>query len=268
MKTCLVSIDVENDLNAQTFESISRMNAILSIFDKYKIKASLYVTGDILKRFPDEVKKWSKKHEISMHALVHEPLFKFNSETRKNHINEFLKLYEKVLGKGKKPAGYRAVQHTIDQQQMLLLNASGFLYDSSVVPAYIPFRKYVGYKGKAPQVPYNPSATNYKKKGNLKIVELPVTPLICGVSLYGTWIRIVPQLIYSIILLFKKPKFLSLAMHPWDALEYNGELSRNSGKEFLKRLELTIQKLKKYYRFVSGEDIANGFNKSKTSSKN
>ena len=246
-------MDVENDLNADTFNGIKSMPVLLSIFEKYGIRATLFVTADILKRFPEQVKTWSKNHEIGCHGYYHEPLYKYNKEERKKQMKMFLDLYEEVLGE--KPKGFRAVQHTIDQDMINLLEKENFSYDSSVIPRYIPFRKYVGYKGKAPVLPYYPSKKNYLLVGSLKILEIPITPILFGFSLYGTWLRLFGVTFYKFLFALKKPHFIGLSMHPWDAQIYKGTYSRNSGKPFLTKLDALLKYLKKHYKFVSGDEI-------------
>ena len=255
-KTCMVSIDVEEDLrddNKETFEGVENLNNILTIFNEYSIKATLFVTGEVLEKYPDLIEKWSKKHEIACHGYYHVPLYKLSISERKKQLENFCELYEKILGK--KPNGFRAVQHTIDNSQLKLLEEFGFEYDSSVVPRYIPIKKYVGYKGKAPTEPYYPSYEDYKKKGDMKILEIPVTPLIFGISLYGTWIRVFGPNFYKFLLLLKKPRFINLAMHPWDAMEYEGAFSKNSGKRFLEYLRDVLKCIQNYYTIHHGSEI-------------
>ena len=252
MKICMVSIDVEEDVDKKTFYGVENLNKVLEIFDKFGISATLFATGEVLEKYPDLIVKWSKKHEIGCHGYYHVPLCELSFSERRKQLGNFCESYENILGG--KPKGFRAVQHTIDNIQLKLLEEFGFEYDSSVVPRYVPIRKYVGYKGKAPTEPYYPDYANYKEKGNMEILEIPVTPLIFGISLSGTWIRVFGPNFYKFLLVLKKPRFVSLAMHPWDALKYEGAFSKNSGENFLEYLDdiLTILE-KNQYLFVRGE---------------
>lgn len=253
MKICMVSIDVEEDLNQKTFHGVENLDKILKIFNKFGISATLFATGEVLEKYPDLIVKWSKKHEIACHGYYHVPLYELSISERKKQLENFCELYERILGK--KPKGFRAVQHTIDNTQLKLLEDFGFEYDSSVVPRYVPIRKYVGYKGKAPTEPYYPSYGDYKKKGDMKMLEIPVTPLIFGISLYGTWIRVFGPNFYKFLLFLKKPEFISLAMHPWDAMEYEGAFSKNSGEKFLECLDDILETLCKNYKFKGGNEV-------------
>jgi peptidoglycan/xylan/chitin deacetylase (PgdA/CDA1 family) len=247
-------MDVEEDLNKKTFHGVENLDNILKIFDKLGISATLFATGEVLEKYPDLIVKWSKKHEIASHGYYHIPLYELSFSERKKQLGDFCRLYKNILEE--KPKGFRAVQHTINNTQLELLEEFGFEYDSSIVPRYIPIRKYVGYKGKAPTAPYHPSYKDYKKKGNMKILEIPVTPLIFGISLYGTWIRVFGPNFYKFLLFSKKPKFINLAMHPWDAIEYEGTYSRNSGEKFQEYLRNILKCVQNYYTTLNGYEIA------------
>ena len=255
-RVCFVSIDVEEDLrkdDTKTFEGIKKLKEILDIFKKYKIKSTLFVTGDVLQKFPDLVDNWSKNHEIACHGFYHIPLYEISTLERKKQLEDFSQIYEDLLSK--KPKGFRAVQHTIDDTQIKLLIDSGFIYDSSVIPRYIFFKKYIGYKGKAPNLPYMPCSNDYRKKGDSKILELPVSPLLFNFPFSGTWIRIFGPNFYKFLLFLKKPKYICLALHSWDAICYNGKYSKNSGEDFLEFLDIILDYVNKFYIFKSGEDF-------------
>jgi len=253
MRICMVSVDVEEDLNQKTFCGVENLDKVIDIFDKFRINATLFTTGLVLEKYPDLIVKWSKKHEIGCHGYYHVPLSELSIYERKKQLEDFCELYESILGA--KPKGFRAVQHTIDNLQLELLEKFGFEYDSSVVPRYVPIKKYVGYRGRAPAEPYYPDYSDYKKKGDMKILEFPVTPLIFGIPLYGTWIRVFGLGFYKFLLVLKKPEFINLAMHPWDALKYEGKFSKNSGENFLEYLDNILEMLNKDYKFKSGEEI-------------
>ena len=254
MKVCMVSIDVEQDIEDQkTFRGVENLDRILEIFDKLEVRATLFTTGEVLEYYPDLIARWSKKHEIACHGYYHVPLYELPIPEREKQLEDFCRLYERILGE--KPRGFRAVKHTIDNVQLELLERFDFTYDSSVVPRYVPFRRYVGYQGKAPTEPYYPSYGNHREKGDMKILEIPTTPLIFGISLYGTWLRTFGPRFYRFLLTMKKPQYISLAMHSWDCVKYKGKFSRNSGERFIEYLEKMLKILGKHYEFQPGEAI-------------
>jgi hypothetical protein len=153
--------------------------------------------------------------------------------------------------------GFRAVQHTIDNTQMKLLEDFGFKYDSSVVPSYIPLRKYIGYKGRAPKKIYHPNRKNYKISGDMNIFEIPVTGLLFGLPLNGTWIRNFGVNFFKSYSIINKPDFINFSFHSWDAISFNGAYARHSGDDFLKILFIFLSFIKKSYRILPGTEILN-----------
>ncbi|MFH1820673.1 MAG: polysaccharide deacetylase family protein [Candidatus Nealsonbacteria bacterium] len=237
-KTCFVSVDVERDQGGgeSEFKGIENLDRILDIFKKYDVLATLFVTGEVLERYGDLVKKLSGNYEIACHGYTHRFWSTLDSKAREKEVDDFIILYQSIFQR--LPAGFRAPSHVIDQEGVRLLEDKGFLYDSSVVPHYPPFKKYRGYKGKAPLSPYQP-------KG-LKILEIPVRGQVLGIPLAGAWIRGLPILFYRVLFSVYSPSFVTLSMHSWDGL-YPG---------FLNKLEKIFKILKdKNYLFLNGEQI-------------
>lgn len=256
----MVSIDVERDLGnvTGTLYGVENFHKILEVFDGFGIRATLFINGDVLENYPKQVESWAKQHEIACHGYYHTPLFELSAGDREVQLINFIRLYQKILGG--KARGFRAIQHTIDDLQMRLLEKYDFLYDSSVIPRYVPFRKYVGYRGKAPVEPYHPASDDLKKKGNMKLWEIPNTPLMFGIPLYGTWLRFFEPKFFKILLNIKKPPFLNFAMHSWDTIKYTGPFSRNSGPVFIEFLSNMLETLGKDYDFKCGERLARAGN--------
>ena len=237
-RVCFVSIDIEHDVgtgNNKTFWGVDAVDRVLDIFERSGIPATLFATGDVLERFPKKVRDWSKDYELASHSYSHIYFNKLSDWGKEEDIRRSIEIHEKVLGA--RPLGFRAPSHVIDDHTMRLLQKYGFKYDSSVVPHYPPVKKYRGYKGKAPLAPY--------KIGN--ILEIPVAGQMMGIPLAGAWSRKLPVWIYRILFIAHKPKFITLSMHSWDALDL-----RFSSK-LVKILEILSGS---GYVFKSGEQIA------------
>lgn len=255
-KICMVSIDVEGAIgNAgkKTFLGVENLDTILKIFEVFQIEATLFVTGEVLGAYPYLIERWLSIHEIACHGYYHTRVYELPLSEREKQLEDFCRLYERIISG--KPKGFRAVEHTIDSDQLRLLGKFGFSYDSSVIPSYPLFRRYVGYKGRAPREPYHPDEEDYRREGDMAIMEIPVTPLIFGVPLSGTWIRMFGSRLYRTLLALKKPSFVSLAMHSWDCIEYKGPYSRNSGARFSELLLELLEVLAKSYVFVNGSEL-------------
>ncbi len=245
-KICFASIDVEHDLGevVRKFQGIENLNRILDIFKKHGIAATLFVTGQVLEKYPDLAKEWARNYEIGCHSFTHRFWNTLGLEERKKELTDYAELYQRVFQE--KPRGFRAPSHVIDQEGIRLLEEEGFLYDSSIVPHYPPFKKYRGYKGRAPLLPYYPK--------DRKILEIPVRGQVLGIPLAGAWIGRLSALFYKILFSVYTPKFVTLNMHSWDILDWPTKKTRP--EKFLRNLDKILRLLKnKNYQFLNGEQI-------------
>ena len=265
MRICFLSIDVEEREADSSFEGVEKLDNILNIFKKHNVNATLFVTGEILQKYPGLVKKWSKNYEIGCHSFSHETLDNLEMVERERQIKTFNTLYKKILAKI--PKGFRAPRNIIDNEQFPILEAYGFLYDSSVFSRYPwPVQKYDGYKGRAPVFPYYPSKNNYRKPrrggASSKLLEIPETPIhyhglpLLNVPLVATWLRKLGFKVFKLIFSFARPKYISFNMHSWDGVKFFGRSSKNSGERYLKQLDEMLGFLNKIgYEFKSAEQI-------------
>ena len=222
-KLCFASVDVE--------ESTDDLGKILDFFKRHDIRATLFTTGHILQKHPDLAKDWARTYEIACHGFTHRFWSDLDLKEKENELNDFIGLYQNIFGN--RPKGFRAPSHLIDKDGLRLLEQKGFLYDSSIVPHYPPFKKYRGYRGRFPLLPHYPTG--------LKILEIPVRGQMFGIPLAGAWIRKLPVWFYKILFLIYCPKFITLSFHSW---------------EKSKKFEEIIKLLKnKNYQFLNGAEI-------------
>lgn len=259
MRTCFISVDVEHDLDQpNSFGGVKNLNNILDVLRKHRVLATLFVTGKVLEKYNNLVREWAEDFEIGCHNYQHKRLDGIDLVERERQIKRFVKCFQTIFGRN--PNGFRAPMNIIDNEQFKILNRYNFLYDSSVVPRHIILHKYEGYKGRAPKKPYFPSINNYKKRGELKILEIPCTPLLGGIPFAATWIRRLGTGFFKLMLKIKKPKFLVLTMHSWDGVKFNGRSSKNSGEKYIAQLDEILDYLKKIgYEFRNGEEIYERF---------
>lgn len=257
MKICFLSIDVEKKENQEIepFEGVKKLDNILDIFRKYRANATLFVTGEVLEHQSDLMKKWADDFEIGCHNYYHVSLDKVDVLGTEKQIKDFIDLYKNISNWA--PRGFRAPRNIINNEHFKILERCGFLYDSSVLPRYpLGIRHYKGYQGRGPILPYYPDKSDYLKRGEIKILEIPESPAALSVPLVGTWLRKLGVKFFKFLFILKKPDFISLSMHSWDGIEFSGAGSKNSGKIFLQQLDEIMGFLKKIgYEFKSGEQI-------------
>lgn len=250
MRTCFLTIDVEKREDDKSFEGVEKLDDILNVFKKHKVNATLFVTGEVLKKYPDLAKKWSQDFEIGCHNYYHNTLNTLNLGAREQQISDFIELYQGLFGA--RSRGFRAPRNIINNEQFSILEKYGFLYDASVFPRY-PWRlkRYEGYKGKAPVSPYWISK---------KIFEIPESPVGFSIPLVGTWLRKLGIVFYKFLFILRKPEFISFSMHSWDGVEFKG--GKNSGKKYLNQLDRMLGYLNQIgYNFKTGERIYEEFSK-------
>jgi peptidoglycan/xylan/chitin deacetylase (PgdA/CDA1 family) len=258
-RTCFVSIDVEHDFGSplqrkelREFQGVENLRKILDIFKNQGISATLFVTGEVLKKYQNKAKEWANNYEIACHTWSHCFWNKIETPERKQEIEIFQELYEKVFQEA--PKGFRSPSHLIDNDGIKLLEEKGFFYDSSVVPHYPFFKKYRGYQGRAPLTPYHPNIKDIRKKGEMEILEIPIAGQIGGIPLAGAWIARLPFSFYKTLFRIHCPDFITLSCHSWDILDTPTRKSAVS--QFLENLEALLVLLKnKDYQFLNGEQI-------------
>jgi peptidoglycan-N-acetylglucosamine deacetylase len=167
------------------------------LFAKHGIKATLFAVGRDLEEDPEGARVVAELakagHEIASHShshpyhLVRLPPAQMAAELDRAHAAI-------ATVAGRPPVGFRAPGYEISADLLELLCARGYRYDSSAFPA-IPYylakatvlaaMRLVGRKSGsilgsakvlgAPCTPYRPAAGAPYRRGQLPIVELPVT---------------------------------------------------------------------------------------------
>ncbi|HJN62518.1 MAG TPA: polysaccharide deacetylase family protein [Candidatus Parcubacteria bacterium] len=261
-KVCFLSIDVEHDYGEKNkeFQGIERLKEILGVLQKHEVPATLFITGKALEQYSSTIKELENNYEIASHSYSHVFWNKLNTSERREELEKFINVYQDIFKK--LPKGFRAPSHIIDEDGLRLLEEKGFLYDSSIVPHYPPFKDYRGYKKKGPLVPYYPNIKDIRKKGEMKILEIPVAGQIFGIPIAGVWLAKIPFFVLKSLFKIKKPNFITINMHSWDILDT--PFRKSYAANFFKNLDQILNLLKKQnYKFLSGEEIYELFSKNR-----
>lgn len=105
---------------------------ILSLLDKYGIRATFFVPADTARRHPELVKEiHARGHEIGHHGDVHESPLKLELDEEKRILDTGFETLEKVTGE--RPRGYRSPGWELSPNSIRLFHEYGFLYDSSMM---------------------------------------------------------------------------------------------------------------------------------------
>lgn len=213
----IYTLDVEPDLHSGEYKGIK--NGLLDfekLCDKHNIKPILFVVASTIKDNKDIYLKLIKKGwEISLHGYSHKRFDDMSYSEKEGEIKKSVDIFKKILKI--EPKGFRAPQHSIDNETLDLLDKYGFEYDSSFTP--LNFMQFLFF-------PKRPIATlrlffskPWSNKIRKNLLEMPVCSLILPpVSLI---VRIFPKwflyFYFKILkLLYKEVIFYA---HSWDFIE-------------------------------------------------
>ena len=191
MSNLLFSIDLEefypavlgSDSGATPLPILT--DRYLDILDRYHLRATFFVVGDVARKYPQVLKKiMAAGHELGCHSNHHSTLEEFDRGTFAEDLRANRKAIEDVIGGSIK--GFRAPLLSMTKETSWgyeVLAEEGFTYSSSVLPASNPLYGWPGF-GAHPR----------KVSG---IWEIPITlvrfPGFYSLPLFGgTYFRVLP----------------------------------------------------------------------------
>jgi len=195
---------------------------ILDLLDRYQIKASFFIVGELADQNPDFIKSiFNKGHEIGCHGFTHQPLWKLNENIFREELDHFHSVMERILGKVK-IKGFRAPSFSLDNRTkwaLKILLDFGYQYDASIFP--VKLNPLYGVSG-APTRPYRISFRDVREEDpQSPLMEFPLSPLMLGKLKVpisgGFYLRLfpLPFLYWGLRRINQNHPFL-LYFHPWE----------------------------------------------------
>jgi len=149
-------------------------------------------------------------HEVANHTFSHDfALTRLGPEEMASEVRRGAAAVERAAGRA--PVGFRAPGYTLTAPLVRELSRQGYRYDSSALPAApywlakaaaVALFALSGRRSQAvvdrpralfaPNRPYHPSGAEPYARGELALVELPVTAGLLGVPLVGTFLAALP----------------------------------------------------------------------------
>jgi peptidoglycan-N-acetylglucosamine deacetylase len=224
-----------HDFTAQTSESANR---ILELLDKYNVKATFFVVGEVAEKNPELIRKIREKgHEIGFQGMSHVPLWQMDAEKFDSELKLFSKLISKISG-NTEIIGFRAPTYSLDNSTNYALGClvdNGYKYDSSIFPVKTPL---YGLPH-APTRLYKPDPNNLTLENNqTKIIEFPLTVYnfwklkipIGG----GFYFRVIPYRVLKRLLkkINEKSPFV-ISIHPWETYHGTPRLPKIGFKAYI-----------------------------------
>jgi len=214
------SVDVERDLHTEKFDGIEKgIPKLIKILEKYLIKATFFVTGETIKKYPLLFKNLNKKgHEIAVHSYSHLRYDQLNMKEKEKEIKKTISVYHKLFKK--KPKGFRAPQHSIDNETLVLLEEHNFKYDSSKVPLNLMLLRHL-FKKNSNKKNIITNFLSKLKPYRIKqdFFEIPRTAFF--ISTGGFELKLYPRFSYKLLISINKLLKIPLIfmMHSWDMIE-------------------------------------------------
>jgi peptidoglycan/xylan/chitin deacetylase (PgdA/CDA1 family) len=125
-------------MSHQAYGPLVGVPRILSILERHGIRSTFFVPGYTALRYPQVVRSIAEAgHEIAHHGYLHEPMTGLSETAEAEILDRGIEAIEKVAGVT--PVGYRAPMWELNYQSPALLAQRGFLYDSSLMDADVPY---------------------------------------------------------------------------------------------------------------------------------
>jgi len=204
------------------FQAPEATRQVLDLLDRYRVKASFFIVGEVAERHPDLVREIVLKgHEIGCHGFSHHPLWKLNEGLFREELKHFHSIMEDILGKFP-IRGFRAPCFSLDNRTKWALQTLvdfGYRYDASIFP--VKLNPHYGVSG-APMRPYRISLEDVREEDpSSPLIEFPTPPLALGKLKIpiagGFYLRMFPVsfLHWGLRRINQKQPFL-LYFHPWE----------------------------------------------------
>ena len=201
---------------------------LLDIYARRDIKCTFYFTGKMAEMVPEAVELvLDHGHDIGCHGYDHSPDHALDLMNLDGQIAE-LKRAKDVIGEiAGRIRDFRAPALRINEHTIRALEQTGFATDSSIASQRFDGPLTFGSKRKlkwlvAPRSPYYPSYDSVVKKGESKVLEIPISA--CIFPYIGTAMRVSPAMLKHIekIIFFeslKMQKPVVFLFHPNECLD-------------------------------------------------
>ena len=238
----LMTNDVEsfsiplNRLDHDTAKEVYKVGLprLLDVYAKHDIKCTFYFTGEITEIIPEAVELvLDQGHEIGCHGYDHSHEKAFDMMSFQEQVVELRKAKRVIETVAGTIRDFRAPALRINESTIRALEETGFNTDSSIASQRFDGPLTFGSKRKlkwlvAPRFPYNLSYDSVVKKGESKILELPITALVF--SYIGTTMRVSPvilryleKIVFAESIMTDRP--LVFLFHPNECLDANSNAS-------------------------------------------
>jgi peptidoglycan-N-acetylglucosamine deacetylase len=145
---------------------------LLDLFSRHDVRCTFFVLGEMAVWYPDLIREIADRgHEVACHGMHHVDMSVLGPIEFERQLQETRALLTALTGRA--PIGYRAPNLVYEPWATAILEAQGFVYDSTVCVSRSIGGKYKGW-ARAPLHPYRPSYDNVAAPGSARLIELPL----------------------------------------------------------------------------------------------
>lgn len=193
-----------NKLDPDTAKEVYNVGLprLLDVYAKHDIKCTFYFTGRMAEMVPEAVELVMEHgHDIGCHGYDHSSDHAFDLMGLEEQISEMTKAKDVLEGLAGRIRDFRAPALRINEYTIRALEQTGFNTDSSIASQRFDGPLTFGSKKKlkwlvAPRSPYYPSYDSIVKKGESKILEIPLSAFVF--PYIGTTMRVSPIILRSL----------------------------------------------------------------------
>jgi len=139
-------------ISHQAYGPLVGVPRLLGMLDRHGIRSTFFVPGYTAERYPGVVRDIvAAGHEVAHHGYLHEQPTEVSPEEEAANLDRGLRALEEVAGV--RPVGYRAPMWDLSWHTPALLAQRGFLYDSSLMDADVPYELAVEGSGSLVEIP-------------------------------------------------------------------------------------------------------------------
>lgn len=125
-------------MSHQAYGPLVGVPRLLRMLDQHQIRSTFFVPGYTAHRYPGIVRDIARAgHEIAHHGYLHEQPSAVDRAGQIDNLDRGLDALAEVAGV--RPVGYRAPMWDLSWETPALLAERGFLYDSSLMDADVPY---------------------------------------------------------------------------------------------------------------------------------
>ncbi|WP_314507410.1 polysaccharide deacetylase [uncultured Microbacterium sp.] len=126
-------------MSHQNYGPLVGVPRLLRMLDRAGLRSTFFVPGFTALRHERVVRDIvAAGHEIAHHGFLHEPWGQLTLEEEVDALDRGIEVLERIAGS--RPVGFRAPLWDLNWRTPELLRARGFLYDSSLMDADVPYR--------------------------------------------------------------------------------------------------------------------------------